>query len=174
MKKQILIPVILSLLICISWSLFISMKRTDSVYVINAEVYNDFEMKKQLEARLVSVQQQRKSILDSLGLRIEMRTQSYRMNGASDTTEANAIRALQQDFYARQQQFEQDNSAMAAQYEEQIWKQLNQYAQDFGKEKGYTLVFGANGDGGIMYGDQSANVTEEMKAYANEKFKGSK
>lgn len=150
------------------------MKRTDSVYVINAELYNDFEMKKQLEARLVSVQQQRKNILDSMALRIEMRTQTYRANGASDTVEANSIRSLQQEFYMRQQQFEQDNNAMTTQYEEQIWKQLNQYAQDFGKEKGYTILFGANGDGGIMYADQSANVTEELKAYANEKYKGSK
>lgn len=174
MKKETIIPVALSLLICVSCILFISMTRTQNVYVINAEIYNEFEMKKQLEARMISVQQQRKSILDSLGLRIEMRLQAYQMNGASDTLEANQIRNMQQDLYMKQNMFAEDNERMVAQYEEQIWKQLNQYAQDYGKEKGYSIVFGANGDGGIMYGDEVVNVTEDLKLYANEKFKGSK
>ncbi len=174
MKKEIVIPVVLSLLICIGAILFLSMTRTENVYVINAEVYNDFEMKKQLEARMVTVQQQRKNILDSLALRIEMRVQSYQMNGASDTIEANAIRSLQQEHYIKQNTFAEDNDRMATEYDEQIWKQLNQYAQDYGKEKGYSIVFGATGDGGIMYADQAVNVTEELKIYANEKFKGSK
>lgn len=172
MNRQTILPVALSLLICASCILFISMTRTNNVYVINAEVYNDFEMKKQLEARMTVTQEQRKNILDSLGLKIEMLLQTYRMNGASDTTTANVIRGMQQDLYYKQQMFAEDNEKMMQQYDEQIWKQLNQYAQDYGKEKGYTILFGANGDGGIMYADQAVNVTEELKTYANEKFKG--
>lgn len=173
-KKEILIPVIISLTIGVATFLSVKLTSTQNAYVINAEVYNDFELKKQLEAKMIAVQQQRKSILDSLALRLEMRAQTYRMNGVSDTIEANNIRGLQQEFYTRQQQFEEDNSRMAAEYEEQVWKQLNQYTQDYGKENGYSIVFGANGDGGIMYGDQAVNVTEDLKVYANEKFNGSK
>ena len=173
MKKQTILPVALSLLICVSCILFISMTRTNNVYVINAEVYNNFEMKKELEARMTVTQQQRKSILDSLGLKIEMLKQTYYMNGSSDTTTANVIRGMQQELYTRQQMFTEDNERMMQQYEEQIWKQLNQYAQDYGKEKGYTILFGANGDGGIMYADQAVNVTEELKMYVNEKYRGS-
>lgn len=173
-KKEILIPVIISLTIGIATFLSVKLTSTQNAYVINAEVYNDFELKKQLEAKMIVVQQQRKNILDSLALRLEMRAQTYRVNGVADTLEANTIRGLQQEFYTRQQQFDEDNSRMAAEYEQQIWKQLNQYAQDYGKENGYSIVFGANGDGGIMYGDQAVNVTEDLKVYANEKFSGSK
>lgn len=174
MKKQTFLPVALSLLICAGCVFFISMTRSDTAYVINAEVYNDFEMKKQMEARLTTAQQQRQAILDSLGLRIEMLKQNYFANGSSDTTEANVIRTMQQDLYVKQKMFAEDNERMTMQFEEQIWKQLNQYAQDYGKEKGYTILFGANGDGGIMYADQGVNVTEELKAYVNEQYKGSK
>lgn len=174
LKKEIVLPAVISLVIGIATFLSVKLTETENAYVINADVYNSFELKKELEARMTATQQQRKNILDSLALRLEMRAQTYRLNGASDTLEANAIRSLQQDFYMRQQQFEEDNTRMVAEYEEQIWKQLNQYAQDYGKENGYSIVFGANGDGGIMYGDQAVNVTEELKEYANEKFNGGK
>ena len=34
------------------------------------------------------------------------------------------------------------------------------------------VIFGANGDGNLMLADDAVNITEEVKGYVNERFKG--
>jgi outer membrane protein len=174
MKKQIAITSGISIVVCMTFFLIMSMSGTRSVYVINAEVYNNFEMKKEMEKHMITTQQQRQSIIDSMSLRLELRKQSWQSSGMKDTAERNTLFRLQQEVYVKQREFQEDNERMLQNYDEQIWKQLNQYAQDFGKEKGYSIVFGATGDGGIMYADQAINVTEELTAYVNHKYRGAK
>lgn len=48
---------------------------------------------------------------------------------------------------------------------EKIWNYLNRQAAQFGKSTNYDVILGARGDGGIMYGKDAANASEEFLNY---------
>lgn len=157
---------------------FIYAKQPRLAYVNLDKVYNDFEMKKELEKKLTTVQDMRKRQLDSLelGLNILSRTlQNFEMSGNKKGLEERMpeFEMLRQEYLQKQQAFEQDNQAMTQQYSEQIWKQINQYVKDFGKNKNYTYILGGDGTGSIMYAQEGNEITADVLAYVNESYKGS-
>lgn len=174
MKKQIIISsVILALLLsgCIIYS---RISEPKFAYVLNGELYQDFDMKKQFEARISNVVQMRKTMIDSMTLQLNMRMQQWRAAAKKDSSEAIRIDGMRREILLKQQQFENDNQQMTEQYDQQIWKQLDQYVQDYSKAHGYTFVFGASGDGGIMYASDALNITADVKKYINQQFKTGK
>ena len=50
--------------------------------------------------------------------------------------------------------------------------QLNQYVKEFGEKNSYDIIHGANGNGSLMYAKDILNLTEEVKAFINNKYKG--
>ncbi|HUH74218.1 MAG TPA: hypothetical protein VLZ75_07405 [Chitinophagales bacterium] len=55
---------------------------------------------------------------------------------------------------------------------EQSWNLLNQYIIEFGDEKKYRYIFGANGTGTMMYGAERKDITSDVLEYVNEKYNG--
>jgi outer membrane protein len=51
-----------------------------------------------------------------------------------------------------------------------VWTRLNPYITDFGKEKGYDYIYGANGTGNVLYADKGQDITEEVIKYANNRY----
>lgn len=54
--------------------------------------------------------------------------------------------------------------------ESMIWKRLNPYLEEFGKDKGYTFIYGANGTGNVLYADKSKDITDEVIDYVNKRY----
>lgn len=127
------------------------------------EVYEKFEYKIQLEKELTLVQQQRKFLLDSMAFETKLLSQQGKKEEASI-----AYRSLQ----LKQEQFEEENAAITEKYQQQILKQLNQYVNDYSKEKGYDLILSASGDGSLMAAKPEINITQDMVLYINSKYKG--
>jgi len=151
--------------------------RPKLAYVELSKIYNDFEMKKELEKEMTSVQDMRKRTLDSLELGLNMlgRTmQNFEVSGNRKGVEERMpeFEMRRQEFLQKREAFSEDNEAMSQQYAERIWKQINQYVKDFGKENGYTYIFGADGTGALMYGEEAADITAEVAKYVNERYKG--
>ena len=49
---------------------------------------------------------------------------------------------------------------------------INDYVKEFGKKKGYDIIFGASGGGNIMYADQGTDLTAEILEGLNAEFTG--
>ena len=47
---------------------------------------------------------------------------------------------------------------------------INDYVKEFGKRKGYKIIFGASGGGNIMYADESSDLTEEVLKGLNAEY----
>lgn len=178
MLNKILLPFTALVVIGLSIAVGILYSNQPKVAYVNlGKVYNDFEMKKELEKKITTVQDFRKKTLDSLelSLNIMSRTlQNFDKTGNKKGIEERMpeFQMRREEYFAKQKSFEEDNQAMTTQYTEQIWKQINQYVKDYGKEKGYTYVLGADGTGAVMYAEEKNEVTEEVLAYINQKYKG--
>ena len=158
-------------------SLYQAYTRPKTAYVNLSKLYNEFEMKKQLEQQLTTVQQLRQKTLDSLQLSLQLlsrnlQTLDEKTQKDQYQTKASEFDGRRQEYIYKQKAFTDDNNTLTEQYNGQIWKQLNQYVKDYGDAHGYTYIMGGDGTGSMMYANHGEDLTETLVAYTNDRFKG--
>ncbi|MEP7265008.1 MAG: OmpH family outer membrane protein [Bacteroidota bacterium] len=148
--------------------------RPKSGYIDIHDVYQKFDLKKELEKKFISVRDERKKITDSLELGLKlMETKLRAMKSISDD-QAAEFQTKREFFVQKAREFEEDNKQLSAQYDKEILDQLNQYVRDYGAAKGYDYIYGNDSNGSLMYGDKKLEITAEVLEYINAKYKGIK
>lgn len=172
MKIKVLFTYLVIVIVSVSVSFFINRTSAVKVAWFNLpEVFNSFEYKKEMEKKYIKTEETRKKIIDSLELELKILVKSIEAD-RNDKDKLAQFSAKRERYYEKKQQFEEDNSQMKTQFNSEIYTQLNQYVKDYGKEKGYKIVFSAEGSGALMYGDPVLDITQELKGYVNEKYQG--
>jgi len=163
---KIWMPTLVSILMLVAYHFFIvpKDKPVKVAYVEVDKLYNEFKLFQEMDAQLTTTQSQRQLILDSLGLQI----QSLERNGGSE----NDVNMLKHEYMNKQQQFAEDNQALAVKYQEEIVSQLNQYVQDYSETNEYDYILGATGEGGLMAAKKTENITTPVLQYINERYAG--
>lgn len=149
--------------------------RPKSAYVDLGKVYNEFTLKQDLETRLTDVTVLRQAQLDSLKLELTTLGRTYQNEtdeGLKKELETQYV-TKRQEYLMKESSFNEETERLTTEYDEQIWKQINQYVRDYGAKHGYSYIYGAEGSGSLMYGSESENITEEVVSYVNTSFKGS-
>jgi outer membrane protein len=152
--------------------LYKSQNNTKIAYIDLQKTFQDFELKKELEAKLIKVKNQRQHILDSLEFELKVLSKDLNNNSKPDEKKVSLFQAKREVFLTRKQEFMEENENLSAQFDGQIFKQMNQYIKDFGQKKSYTYIFGANGQGVLMYAKESEDITEDVLSYINDRYKG--
>lgn len=141
-----------------------------TAYVDIHEVFEKFEGTKELNARLTNLSSKQKSLLDSM---------SFKLRAMQSNINENSPRAVLTSFNTQQNNYQVLNSEFTQQYEQQdqeyqtmVWKQINQYIQEYGKENGYDYIYGANGNGTMMYASDQKNITTNILQYINQRYEG--
>ena len=49
---------------------------------------------------------------------------------------------------------------------------INDFVKEYGKKKGYKIIFGASGSGNIMYADEASDLTPIVLEGLNKEFEG--
>ncbi len=141
-------------------------------YVEVTKLYSEFELKKELETKLLKVTNSRKSILDSLELQLQLLSKQVQSQNGKDKETLDKFQLNKGYYLKKKQEFEEDNQALIKQYDQQIFKQLNQYVQDYGKKNDYKYIYGTDGNGNIMYADDTENITSPVSVFINKRYKG--
>lgn len=182
MKKlniQFTTLIILGVFAVTSVSLTIFQLNRDQNFVVVdlAKLYSEFEMKKQLEGQMTNVQDIRQKNLDSLELTLNILSRTIQnldpnKDKAEYEAKSNEFEVRKQEYLYKQNLMNQDNDAMSQQYNEQIWKQLNQYVEDYGKANDIECIIGGDGSGNVMYSEGDVNMTDELVVYCNARYQG--
>ena len=114
-------------------------------YVVNQKLFNAYTGKKILEGKLVLVKKSNQRALDSL----------RRIGGSP----------LEEKFTRQEQQLSEEYTAS-------IWRRINEDLRGYGETRGYDFIYGATGDGGLMYAGEAYDVTEDVVGYLNQKYEG--
>ena len=162
---------VLSLLLSVSVLIF-QPGRKKVAYVQMQSVYEGFQLKSELESQLKETEKARQFIIDSLKLQLHQMTLTLQSMEKVDTSMLRMYNLRQQFLNAQEVQFAEDNQALASEYTDQIWGQINQYTRDYGTESGYDYILGASGDGTLMYANETEDITEDLKVYINTRFNG--
>lgn len=140
-------------------------------YVVTGELFNEFDYQKELDTEYQTMKDNKMKELEAF------KTDVLRLE-----EKARHINATEEDIaqyqytYNQYLQFEANlNNELAElnnQYGLQIWDKLNSLISDFGEENNYEVIFGAGGNGNIMYAQENKNITTELIAYCNLKYNG--
>lgn len=160
-----LLPALL-VVFSIWWSSYKSVKIG---YVNTALVYDGFKLKKELETKYKSVELARQNLLDSIKFKIQYL--ALKGNNLSDN-EKMTFNDLQRSYLSKEKEFDRDNELTAQQYSDQIWKQINQFMSDYGKEHNYDYILGATGQGNLMFAKEAGDLSKEVLEYINQKYSG--
>ena len=157
-KKIGLIILIVNLLVLAGIGYYaFSGKNKKSAFIINQQVFNEFLGKKELEIKLSAVKVSHKKSLDSLSVLIQQSGNNviglkiYQENIEN-------VRLMEQQ--------------MSDQYTADIWKQINQFVNEYGKQNGYDFILGAAGNGSLMFANETNNITEEVIFFINNRYQG--
>lgn len=170
MNKKIAIGSIAFGLLCMAFATFIWMQQPKTAYVNLNKIFESFDGKKELESRLKSIQLRQQSDLDSLNLKLEF-LQRELIEGADSQR-----KLLYQKEYANCKMavnsiMEQQQGA-SQEFTSNIWKQIDQYVSDYGKENSYDYIHGGNGNGSLMHVSDQYDITDEVILFINAKYAG--
>lgn len=134
---------------------FYSQSQEDKkVFILNQRVFNEFEGTRQLETKLEQLKRTHQQNLDSLGYFLKVESSETLMLKYEDLN----------------RQYTLDEKAISEKYTAAIWKDINQYIAEFGKEKHCDFIFGANGNGNLMFANEVHDVTDEVIQYVNKRY----
>jgi len=146
---------VLLFVILIGYIYYNETSKKKSAYIISQTVFEKFNGTKYLQDALRTAKESHKRSLDSIAAIIESRN-----NDASLIEQYNQIA----------KSYQLSDEQLSAKYTSDVWKAINSSIAEFGKKNNYQFIFGATGDGNLMYGDSLQNVTEEVGKYVNEKY----
>lgn len=131
----------------------------------NSRLFNEFAATKAIEIELKSLEQRHQYILDSLRLKIE--SDMGAEGGALDqeSKEVRLYRRLTSEF-ERVEREERNRRS------EEIWTRLNGLIIDYGNSEGFDYIFGAMGNGNMMYASEAQDVTDDALDFVNRKYLG--
>lgn len=166
--KKLLFPVsVLALVISVfslGWSVF---SKPDLVYVDVNKLMEGYKRSKVEREKFNRKATALKANVDSLATDWQKELKKYEKERASMSKKE---LELQQELLAsKQQQVNNYQQAIQRQIREEDQKMtqtvindINDYVKEYGKKKGYRIIFGASGGGNIMYAADAADLTEEV------------
>lgn len=145
---------VLALFLGLTALAFVTFTRKDkTAFVYNAKVFDKFEGTNYLLGKLSAQKQANKVVLDSLIQMME--------SGRKD---------LEEVYNERASAFSAIESQASEQYTAEIWEFINDGIKEYGDENGYDFIFGASGDGHLMYAQKNLDLTESVIEYLNAKY----
>lgn len=141
-------------------------------YVEMGKIYEGFSLSKELNMELQNVLNTRKQLIDSLSQDLNRQAQELKLQTKKTMADIERVAKVEEVYLYKKEMMEKDNQAISVNYNDKIWNQLNQYIADYGREKGMSLILGANGQGTIMYGNESENITQQVIEYVNSRYNG--
>lgn len=171
-KNSTAIFLILLLAGSVAWIVIKEYRQPRYGYVVITDLYNGFDMKKEMEKKYMSAKSSREKILDSLELELKLISSRIRNENEKNRETIAAFDTKRDEYLERKKTYEEDNNALSKKYDGEILTQLNQYVKNYGEENGYTYIFGSDGNGSLMFAADAQNITKDVCSYINLQYKG--
>ncbi|WP_405206222.1 OmpH family outer membrane protein [Aquimarina sp. LLG6339-5] len=175
--NKIALPIALIALVASIASFFYLQSSSDLVYVDVNKLLDGYKRTKIVKAEFDEKAKTMKSNVDSLlaNWQKELKTYEKERSGLSKKE----LELKQQLLGNKQQQINNYQQAVQKQLQEEdkkvtqtVINDINDFVKEYGKKNGYKVIFGATGSGTIMYGEESADLTDKVLEELNAEFEG--
>lgn len=176
MKKLAFPLAVITLVACIT-ILFSFRTLNEPVYVDVNKLLEGYERTKVEREAFNKKAQVLKANVDSLVTDWQSELKAYEKERSGMTKKE---KDLKQELLAnKQQQLNNYQQAIQKQIQEEDQKMtqtvvndINDYIKEYGKKHGYPIIFGAGGNGNIMYAKESSDLTDEVLSGLNAQYAG--
>nr|WP_299338452.1 OmpH family outer membrane protein [Allomuricauda sp.] len=156
---------------------FFSQSKSDLVYVDINQLVEGYERTKTEREAFNRKANTLKANADSLLMNWQNELKAYEKQRASMT---NKELELKEDLLQnKQQQINNYQQVIQKQIQEENQKMtqtlindINDYVKEYGKSNGYPIIFGAGGNGNIMYAEDASDLTKTILEGLNEAYSG--
>ena len=153
---------------------------TDKVaFVDNSKLLNDYQEKKDIEAKLkgqISAYERKRDSI-SMAFQTEARAFDAQAKTLPQNVAQKKYNELMQKSQILQQHLQQEEQKIQMESQTQmdsLLSKVKKNIKEYGKQKGYTFIFGANDGGSVLYGSEKKDITKEVTEYLNNQYKGKK
>lgn len=161
--RSIILSVIVSLLSSGFVYILLSNQSRKTAVVDAIKLFNQYNMKKELEAKEKVRLEAISKVLDSLTNKIKL---------AQASKDDQTAKELYNRFNQLKQQLRDEYNQSNQLINQEVWKRLNPLIEEFGKKKQLHLIIGANGMGSVLYNDEYYDLTPELINYVNKQYEG--
>jgi outer membrane protein len=176
--KKIALPIALIALLVSSISFFYK-QSSELVYVDVNKLLEGYKRTKIVRTEFETKAKTLNANVDSLLVDWQNELKDYEKNRSNYSKKE--LELKQELLGNKQQQINNYQQAIQKQIQEEdkkstqtVINDINDYIKEFGKEKGYKIIFGASGSGNIMYADEATDLTETVLEGLNKEFEGAK
>lgn len=177
-EKGILFTSLLAIILSVV-SIYFSRTSSELVYVDVNKLIEGYKRTKVAKAEFDKKAATMKTNIDSLVAGWQKELQAYEKERASLSPKE--LQLKQELLGNKQQQINGYQEAVQKQIQEEdkkvtqtVINDINDYVKEYGKNKGYKIIFGASGGGNIMYAEESTDLTAEILKGLNAEYDGKK
>lgn len=145
-------------------------------YVDNTKLLNEYQEKKDIEAKLKEQINKYEQKRDSISKAFQAEAQAFdaQARNLEQSVAQKKYNELMQKSQILQQHLQQEEQKIQLESQKQmdsLLSKVKKSIKDYGKEKGYTFILGANEGGSVLYGNEKKDITDEVVKSLNEKYK---
>lgn len=126
----------------------------------NVKLFSSFNMSKELNKLHQEDLRKQKNTVDSI------------VNILQKQMDSDSSTELQKQFVRENNKLKEMGEYFTGRVSQQVWDRINSYIVAYGKEKNYSIILGTQGNGNIMFGKETLDVTDDFIQYANWKYEG--
>lgn len=138
-------------------------------YMRSYDVYQNSKLSQHYNQQIQMISNSRKMALDSMEYTLQD-LEAKLLQNKENMELMKAYNSLGENYLRNKKGYDEQIKNLTMQFEEKIWKAINEYTASYGSKQGYDFIYGANGDGALMYADQGHDVTEDLIHDMNEEF----
>jgi outer membrane protein len=176
MKKITLVTAFVALVLA-AVSFYYSQKSSEQVYVDVNKLLEGYKRTKVVRAEFEVKAKTLTANVDSLVAGWQKELQDYEKNRSKYSKKE--LELKQELLGNKQQQINNYQQAIQKQVQEEdkkatqtVINDINDFVKEYGKKKGYKIIFGASGSGNIMYADEASDLTPIVLEGLNKEFEG--
>ena len=153
---------------------------TDKVaFVDNSKLLNDYQEKKDIEAKQkgqISTNERKRDSI-TMAFQTEARAFDAQAKTLPQNVAQKKYNELMQKSQILQQHLQQEEQKIQIESQTQmdsLLSKVKKNIKEYGKQKGYTFILGANDGGSVLYGTEKKDITKEITEYLNNQYKSGK
>ena len=176
MKKITLVTAFVALVLA-AVSFYYSQKSSEQEYVDVNKLLEGYKRTKVVRAEFEVKAKTLTANVDSLVAGWQKELKDYEKNRSKYSKKE--LELKQELLGNKQQQINNYQQAIQKQVQEEdkkatqtVINDINDFVKEYGKKKGYKIIFGASGSGNIMYADEASDLTPIVLEGLNKEFEG--
>ncbi len=147
-----------------------------TAYVDTSELMKDYQEAKDIEAKYKAKANLAQQKLENEGAKFKVDAQNFQKNAQANGQEwaqknGLALQQREQQLQIMQQQMLEDLQVKSDKERETVVNAVKKFIKDYGKENGYSYIYGTGQPATVLYAEEKYDITKEILDLLNAKYK---